>query len=103
MSEFLLVDEPVAGLDPAHQLAVMYCLRHRAQAGVGVACVLHDLTLAARFCDRLVLLHEGKVLAEGVPEEVLTADHLRTALNVEVLARQYDGERYVIPWAESAE
>ncbi|MGB1539840.1 MAG: ABC transporter ATP-binding protein [Rickettsiales bacterium] len=95
----LLVDEPVAGLDPAHQLVVMELLKARAKAGMGVICVLHDLTLAARFCDRLALVHEGRLTANGVPEEVLTREHLAEALQVEAVIGSHNGEPYVIPWS----
>src|SRR5690606_2971714 len=71
--EAALADEPVAALDPRHQLLIMGTLRDLARKrGLGALVVLHDLGLAARFCDRLILLHEGRVAAEGVPVEVLT-------------------------------
>ena len=57
----LLADEPVAGLDPGHQIDVMAILRERTAARAGVAVVMHDLTLAARHCDRLVLLDRGGI------------------------------------------
>ena len=57
----LLADEPIAALDPLHQLQVMELLRATARAGRGVIVVLHDLALAARFCDRLILLAQGGV------------------------------------------
>ena len=95
----LLVDEPVAGLDPAHQLAVMQLLQQKAKDGISVVCVLHDLTLAARFCTRLLLLHEGKVLAEGRPEKVLTPSLVGKALGVEVFSGTHAAQPYVVPWA----
>ena len=61
----LLADEPIAALDPLHQLQVMELLRTTARNGRGVIVVLHDLALAARFCDRLVLLAQGGILVEG--------------------------------------
>jgi iron complex transport system ATP-binding protein len=73
---FLLLDEPTASLDLAHQVAVMRAARAAADEGAGVLCVLHDLNLAAAFADRLALLREGRVAAEGAPEAVLTADRL---------------------------
>lgn len=72
----LLADEPIAALDPYHQLHVMEILRDRAHAGAGVLTVIHDLALAARFMDRLVLMHDGRVAAEGRPAEVLTDANL---------------------------
>ncbi len=72
----LLADEPIAALDPYHQLHVMEILRDRAHAGAAVLAVIHDLALAARFMDRLVLMHEGSIAAEGRPADVLTPDTL---------------------------
>jgi iron complex transport system ATP-binding protein len=89
----LLADEPVAALDPGHQLDLMTLLQSRARGGAAVVVVLHDLSLAARFCHRLVLLHEGRVLAEGAPETVLTADTLARAL-----IGRHGSEPYVVPW-----
>jgi iron complex transport system ATP-binding protein len=68
----ILADEPVAGLDPAHQLRVMAALQRRAAEGAAVAIVMHDLTLAAQFCDRIVLLADGRIAADGTPDAVLT-------------------------------
>ena len=67
----LLVDEPVAALDPRHQLLVLDVSARRARAGAVVVAVMHDLALAARFADGIVLLDEGRVAA-GAPEAVLT-------------------------------
>ncbi len=72
----LLADEPIAALDPYHQLHVMEVLRARAHAGAAVLAVIHDLALAARFTDRIVLMHEGAIAAKGRPGDVLTAANL---------------------------
>lgn len=85
----LLVDEPVSSLDPYHQLGVMEVLRDYARAGRMVIAVLHDLSLAARYCDRLVLLNEGRIHADGTPREVLSAENLRAVYRVEA---QISGE-----------
>lgn len=86
----LLADEPAAGLDPYHQLAVMAMFREAAADGTGVALVSHDLALAARFCDRVVLLHRGAVLADGPPAQVLTDANLARAYGIRV-RRDADG------------
>ena len=78
----LLVDEPIAGLDPYHQLHVMEILKNAADEGAGVLAVLHDLTLAARFMDRLILLHQGEVVDSGTPDEVLTEENLERVYQV---------------------
>lgn len=70
----LLVDEPIAGLDPDAQLMVLERLQSRARAGQAVLVSLHDLTLAARFADRVVVLDEAKVVADAAPMEALSPD-----------------------------
>ena len=96
--ELLLADEPTAALDPLHQLQVMDLLRASVRDGHGVIVVLHDLTLAMRFCDRLVLLAEGGVLVEGSPADVLTDAHLARAYGVDVVRGERDGVPFVLPW-----
>lgn len=72
----LLLDEPTASLDVFHQFAVMDLAREMAASGVTVVAVIHDLRMAARYCDRLVLLDHGRVAADGPPEAVLTPANL---------------------------
>ena len=74
----LMADEPIAELDPYHQIHVMEILRDKASEGSGVLAVLHDLTLAARFMDRLILIDQGQVVAEGRPDQVLSDANLQT-------------------------
>ncbi|MFL5138824.1 MAG: ABC transporter ATP-binding protein [Microvirga sp.] len=81
----LLVDEPVAALDPRHQLLVLDVLRHRARAGAVVIAVMHDLALASRFADRIVLLDRGRAVAAGAPEAVLTAGRLEAVFGIEAV------------------
>jgi len=95
--KFLLADEPVAGLDLCHQLEVMELLRRLAGSGRGVLAVLHDLTLAARFCDRLLLLKDGRLVCEGTPAQVLTAERLRETYGVDTEIYERDGELRIIP------
>ncbi|WP_281700626.1 ABC transporter ATP-binding protein [Acetobacter malorum] len=79
----LLADEPVAALDPAHALMVMSLFKQAAhQDGKAVVVVLHDLALAARFCDQLVLMQDGAVRAHGVPEDVLAEPLVRDVYQV---------------------
>ncbi len=100
----LLVDEPTAMLDPFHQLTVMRVLQRYA-AGVDrdrgsalVVAVLHDLTLAARFCTRVLLMSEGRVVADGTPAETLDARHVRRHYCVEPFVARHDGESVLVPW-----
>ena len=78
----ILADEPVAGLDPAHQFGLMRAFADLAAGGRSVLVSLHDLGLAARFCDRLVLMHRGRKVADGVPREVLTPARLAKVFGV---------------------
>jgi iron complex transport system ATP-binding protein len=99
---FILADEPVASLDPFHQLQVMDILRQQARDGTGVLVVLHDLSLAMRFCDEIVILLDGRVLASGVPDEVLTDENLRTAFSIRA-SRWQDGDTNLmmpLTWTE---
>lgn len=98
----LLADEPVAWLDPSHQLEVMALLRGLARSGASVVVVLHDLALAARFCDRLTLMREGRVLAEGAPEAVLDEANLAHAFGVRAIRGQDpEGGFYLLPWTRT--
>jgi iron complex transport system ATP-binding protein len=81
----LLADEPVAALDPRHQLLVLAVLRERARAGATVVAVMHDLALASRFADRMVLLDQGRLVADGTPVEVLTAARLESVFGIEAV------------------
>ena len=94
----LLADEPVAELDPYHQLQVMEILRARADSGQTVLVVLHEITLAARFCDRLVLLDRGRVVAAGSPTDVLTDQNLHATYRVRALRGEHGAAHYVLPW-----
>lgn len=79
----LLADEPVAALDPWHQLQVMELLQRLAGTGMGIMVVLHDLMLAARFCHRLLLLDKGRVVTSGAPEAVLTPANLASVYRID--------------------
>jgi iron complex transport system ATP-binding protein len=96
----LLLDEPTAFLDLKHRLAVYALLtRLNRDLGITVVVVSHDINLAARHCDRVVLLHRGAVAADGPPDEVLTVDNLRSvyAVDVDVRRDAVSGRTYVFP------
>lgn len=77
---YLLMDEPVSSLDPRHQQDLLEAARRIADTGqVGVLVVLHDLNLAAQWCDTLLLLAQGKMLAAGTPSQVLRPEVLEQA------------------------
>jgi iron complex transport system ATP-binding protein len=93
----LLADEPAAGLDPAHQLILFRHLAQLASAGRTVIVALHDLSLAARFCHSAALLHAGRTLAAGAPQDVLSPEHLAAAYGIEARYRSFDGVPVVLP------
>ena len=79
----LLLDEPTANLDVLHQLRVLELVRRLVDDGLTAVAAFHDLHVAARYCDRLVVIKEGRVRAQGMPEEVLTPGTLRSVFGVE--------------------
>ena len=101
----LLADEPIAALDLKHQLQTMQLLRAFASTGTGTGkgktclVVLHDLSLASRFCDRLYLMHEGAIEAQGKPAEVLSHENFRKVYGVEVVTGG-DDVPYIVPLRE---
>jgi iron complex transport system ATP-binding protein len=78
----LLADEPIAGLDPAHQIATMQTFSALAARGKSSLVSLHDLGLAVRHCTRLILLGHGGMVAEGTPADVLTSDRLADVFGI---------------------
>jgi len=93
----LVVDEPLAALDPGHQLQLMGLLKAEALSGSLVVAVLHDLAMAARFCDRLILIHRGRLIADGVPDAVLTPEHLRDCYGIRAWTGAIEGQPVVLP------
>ena len=82
-SRYLLLDEPTSALDIAHQVEVLALVRKLcAELGLGVVVVLHDINLAARYCDRLVALHSGRLLVEGSPAQLMTSDTLASIYGI---------------------
>jgi iron complex transport system ATP-binding protein len=99
----LLLDEPTAHLDLGHQASVLDLMRRFARVErKAILAVVHDLTLAARYCDRLVMLRGGSVVATGTPTEVLTSERLRDVygLAVEVFPHPTTGRPVVAPGGE---
>ncbi len=93
----LIVDEPLASLDPGHQIEVMALLAARARAGALVVVVLHDLAAAARYCDRLVLLHEGVVVGDGRPADVLSDEALATVYGITAWRGEVGDRPLIVP------
>lgn len=92
----LLLDEPSANLDIHYQIQVMDLVRELvAQRGITAIIAIHDLSVAARYCDTLILIHHGKKICSGVPQEVLSPEHMRKVFRVET-------RLYKDPWEHLA-
>jgi iron complex transport system ATP-binding protein len=87
--QILLLDEPTSMLDPLHQHTILQAIRVFAERGAAVLVILHDLNLAARYCDRLLLLHQGRMQALGSPEQVLRVAPLQAVFGLEVLVQRH--------------
>ncbi|AIZ80333.1 ATP-binding cassette domain-containing protein [Actinobacillus equuli subsp. equuli] len=84
-SKFLLLDEPLAALDIAHQVEVMELVKKLAhELNLGVIIVIHDINLAARYCDQLVALHSGKLLAQGDAFEIVNSPKLKQIYGIDL-------------------
>ena len=95
--DLLLLDEPTLHLDLAHQVALLTAIRHlRDQRGLTVLAVLHDLNLAAAFAPRVAVLDEGRIVADGSPDDVLTPELVGRVFGVAVdEARTAEGRRHL--------
>lgn len=96
-AKILLADEPFAQLDPSHQLHAMEVLQASAKAGALVVVVLHDLSIAARHCSRVVLMSQGRIAANGAPAEVLSRDSLRNTFGVDAFIGEHAGAPVILP------
>ncbi|MBN3860890.1 heme ABC transporter ATP-binding protein [Pseudomonas frederiksbergensis] len=85
----LLLDEPTSMLDPLHQHTTLQAVREFADRGAAVLVILHDLNLAARYCDRLLLLEGGRPVALDTPEQVLRPEPLKAVFGLEVLVQSH--------------
>lgn len=94
----LLVDEPVASLDPYHQLKVMQLLCDYRDAGRIVVAVLHDLNLALGTCSRLLLMDGGEIVVDDEPKSAIDAATLARHYRIDAWLSEHEGRRIVIPW-----
>ncbi|UPL06753.1 Hemin import ATP-binding protein HmuV [Pseudomonas sp. IsoF] len=85
----LLLDEPTSMLDPLHQHTTLQAVRRFADRGAAVLVILHDLNLAARYCDRILLLEQGRCHALASPQEVLTPGALKAVFGIDVLVQAH--------------
>ena len=98
-ASWLLADEPLASLDPFHQLQVMKILKDHANLGGAVLVAMHDLDLAQRYCDRLILLHESRLIGQGKPEAILNDQNLADVFGVSATRWTSDGLSFLAPKA----
>lgn len=89
VGQTLLLDEPTSALDPLHQHITLQAIRAFADRGVAVLVILHDLNLAARYCDRVLLLQGGSPHALDTPEQVLRPESLKAVFGLEVLVQAH--------------
>ncbi len=96
----ILADEPTASLDPRHQIDVMKNLRTAADKGVLVIVVTHDLGLAARFADHVLVLSEGRLISQGAAAEALSEQVMAKVFRINAYRAEYQSEAVIVPWAE---
>ena len=96
----ILADEPTASLDPRHQFDVMKSLRASADKGVLVIVVTHDLGLAARFADTVLVLSDGRLVSRGAPAEALSEKVMGDVFRISAYRAEYQREAVIVPWAE---
>ena len=95
----VLADEPTASLDPRYQIDVMINLRNAADHGVLVLVVTHDLGLAARFADTVLVLSNGRRAAQGKPNEALSDQLMADVFRISAYRADYGNEAVILPWA----
>ncbi|MBR1276450.1 ABC transporter ATP-binding protein [Bradyrhizobium sp. AUGA SZCCT0283] len=96
----ILADEPTASLDPRHQIDVMKNLRATADKGVLVIVVTHDLGLAARFADHVLVLREGRLVSQGAPAEALSEQVMADVFRISAYRAEFQRETVIVPWAD---
>ncbi len=96
----LLLDEPTSSLDLKHQIALVEIAHKRAKGGTAVIAVLHDLNLAVRFADRIVVMRHGAIAAEGTPVDTITSEVVRSVFEIDVtVEHDGDGAPFLLPQA----
>jgi iron complex transport system ATP-binding protein len=95
----LLADEPTALLDPRYQIDVMTSLRSAAARGMLVIVVTHDLGLAARFADTVLVLAQGRLVAQGAPADALSDHVMREVFRISAWRAEHQRETVIVPWA----
>ena len=90
----LLLDEPTSMLDPLHQHTLLKVVKYCAQQGAAVMVIVHDLNLAACYCDQLIFLQAGKIFTQGTPQQVLTVENIKTVFGLDVLIQPHPIQGY---------
>ncbi len=83
-AECLLLDEPISALDIAHQIEVLSLVHRLAERGLGVVVVLHDVNMAARYCDEIIALHSGRLISRGAPDEIMKPPVLKAVYGIDM-------------------
>jgi iron complex transport system ATP-binding protein len=96
----ILADEPTSSLDPRHQIEVMKTLRAAADQGTLVIVVTHDLGLAARFADTVLVLSDGRLVSQGAPTEALSEQVMGDVFRISAFRAEHKREAVIVPWAE---
>ena len=96
----ILADEPTSSLDPRHQIDVMKSLRAAADKGTLVIVVTHDLGLAARFADTVLVLSDGRLVSQGAPAQALSEQIMGDVFRISAYRAEYRREAVIVPWAE---
>ena len=91
-----MLDEPTSSLDLRHQINLVETAKRRARTGTAVIAVLHDLNLAVRFADRIIVLRKGMVAADGDPTETITDKMISEVFEVETSIGSEGGQPYVL-------
>jgi iron complex transport system ATP-binding protein len=94
----MLADEPTASLDPRYQIDVMTNLRNAVDGGMLVIVVTHDLGLAARFADTVLVLSEGRLVSRGPPAEALSENVLSEVFRISAYRAEHQREAVIVPW-----
>ncbi|NQE05268.1 Cobalamin import ATP-binding protein BtuD, partial [ANME-1 cluster archaeon GoMg1] len=96
--DVLLLDEPTSNLDIRHQLEVMDIIKNIVrERGISAIMAIHDLNLASRYADRIIMMNSGKIFSTGDPVSVLTPDNIKHVYGVEVKVNNHDERPYIVP------
>ena len=96
----ILADEPTSSLDPRHQIDVMKTLRTAVDKGALVIVVTHDLGLAARFADTVLVMAEGRLVSQGAPADALSEQVVADVFRISAYRAEFQREAVIVPWAE---